>query len=159
MSGKLLNSLTPQIDVAFAAGHSSQIFVPGKIGENIAVTLGLPQQAIVQTSNFIGYMLEYAAEKKLENVLLLGHLGKLVKVAAGNFHTHSKVSDARLETLAAYSALLRYGAVWNKRIFTYNATTEATMSVINDYKLGEELYPLNCVSGPVSVPCGMYTTT
>ncbi|WP_196592405.1 cobalt-precorrin-5B (C(1))-methyltransferase CbiD [Pectinatus frisingensis] len=137
------NSLTPQIDVAFAAGHSSQIFVPGKIGENIAVTLGLPQQAIVQTSNFIGYMLEYAAEKKLENVLLLGHLGKLVKVAAGNFHTHSKVSDARLETLAAYSALLGMEQSGIKRIFAC-ATTEAAMSVINDYKLGEELYPLLC---------------
>lgn len=137
------NSLTPQIDVALAAGFSNQIFVPGKIGENIAVNLGLPQQAIVQTSNFIGYMLEYAADKNLAGILLLGHLGKLVKVAAGNFYTHSKISDARLETMAAYSALLGMDKEGVKKIFDC-ITTEAAMEVVEEYHLEDKLYPLLC---------------
>ena len=137
------NSLTPQIDVALAAGFPDQIFVPGKIGENIAVSLDLPKQAIIQTSNFIGHMLEYASEKKLKNILLLGHLGKLVKVAAGNFHTHSKISDARLETLAAYSALLGMEQRGIEMIFNCT-TTEAAMPIIDEYHLGNKLYPLLC---------------
>ncbi|WP_196603403.1 cobalt-precorrin-5B (C(1))-methyltransferase CbiD [Pectinatus haikarae] len=137
------NSLTPQIDVALAAGFSDQIFVPGKIGENIAVALGLPRQAIVQTSNFIGHMLEYAADKNLNGVLLLGHLGKLVKVSAGNFYTHSKISDARLETIAAYSAFLGMEQAGIKRIFNC-ITTEAAMTIIKEYHLEQELYPLLC---------------
>ena len=57
------NSLVPQIDVARAAGAEELVFVPGKIGENLAKAWGLPQKLLVQTSNFIGFMLEKAAER------------------------------------------------------------------------------------------------
>ena len=98
------NSLVPQIDVALAAGYRDLVFVPGKIGERLARNAGLPEAAYVQTSNFIGFLLDAAAERKAESVLLFGHIGKLAKVAAGNFYTHNRISDARLETLAAYAA-------------------------------------------------------
>lgn len=100
------NSLTPQISVAKANGFDDIIFVPGKIGENIASKLNLPAKAMVQTSNFIGHMLEFTADEGIKSVLLFGHLGKLVKVAGGIFYTHSKIADARLEILASYAALL-----------------------------------------------------
>ena len=95
------NSLVPQIDVAKAAGFDTLVFVPGKIGETIAKQLGFDDGAIIQTSNFIGFMLEAAADKNVARVILCGHLGKLAKIAAGVFHTHNRVADARLETLAA----------------------------------------------------------
>ena len=98
------NSLVPQIDVAKAAGFDQLIFVPGKIGETCALKLGFDAGAIVQTSNFVGFMLDEAAERNIAKIILCGHLGKLVKVAAGIFHTHNRVADARLETLAAYCA-------------------------------------------------------
>ena len=40
----------------------------------------------------------------MKEILLFGHLGKLVKVAGGIFHTHNRMADARMETLAAYMA-------------------------------------------------------
>ena len=95
------NSLVPQIDVARAAGAEELIFVPGKIGENLAKSWGLPQERLVQTSNFIGFMLERAAERGIVRVMLFGHIGKLSKVAAGVFYTHNRIADARLETIAA----------------------------------------------------------
>lgn len=98
------NSLVPQIDVALAAGFRTLVFVPGKIGENLAAKAQLPREAMVQTSNFIGFLLDAAAERHAEGVLLFGHIGKLVKVAAGNFYTHNRIADARLETIAAYAA-------------------------------------------------------
>jgi cobalt-precorrin-5B (C1)-methyltransferase len=128
------NSLLPQIDVAKAAGYDTQIFVPGKIGENIAVKFGLPQGAIVQTSNFIGFMLDAAAEKKLKRVLLFGHLGKLAKVAAGVFHTHNRVGDGRLEAMAAYAAAEGLPAEGVRRILAAT-TTEDAMPVIEEYGL------------------------
>ena len=128
------NSLLPQIDVAKAAGYDTQIFVPGKIGENIAVKFGLPQGAIVQTSNFIGFMLDAAAEKKLKRVLLFGHLGKLAKVAAGVFHTHNRVGDGRLEAMAAYAAAEGLSPEGVRRILA-STTTEDAMPVIEEYGL------------------------
>ncbi len=128
------NSLLPQIDVAKAAGYDTQIFVPGKIGENIAVKFGLPHEAIVQTSNFIGFMLDSAAERKLKRVLLFGHLGKLAKVACGVFYTHNRIGDGRLETMAAYAAAEGLPPEGVKRILS-SVTTEDAMPVIEEYGL------------------------
>lgn len=120
------NSLVPQIDVAKAAGFDALIFVPGKIGETIAESLNLPRGAIVQTSNFIGFMLEAAAERKIARVILCGHIGKLVKVAAGIFNTHNRVADARLETLAAYAAAEGLSAGEVQKILDANTAEDAT---------------------------------
>lgn len=128
------NSLIPQIEVAKAAGFTTQIFVPGKIGERIASSWGLPEEALVQTSNFIGFMLEAAADRGLEKILLFGHIGKLAKVAAGVFHTHNRVGDARLEVLAAYSASMGMPAEGVRRILQA-VTTEEALPVIEEYGL------------------------
>ena len=128
------NSLVPQIEVAKAAGFTTQIFVPGKIGERIATSWGLPTEAMVQTSNFIGFMLEAGADHGLERILLFGHIGKLAKVAAGVFHTHNRVGDARLEVLAAYSAAKGMPAEGVQRILQA-VTTEEALPVIEEYGL------------------------
>ena len=128
------NSLVPQIEVAKAAGFTTQIFVPGKIGERIATSWGLPTEAMVQTSNFIGVMLEAGADHGLERILLFGHIGKLAKVAAGVFHTHNRVGDARLEVLAAYSAAQGMPAEGVQRILQA-VTTEEALPVIEEYGL------------------------
>ncbi|NOZ59152.1 MAG: cobalt-precorrin-5B (C(1))-methyltransferase [Euryarchaeota archaeon] len=99
-----MRSLVPQIDVALAAGFTEVVLTPGRIGEKNALRRRVPEDAVVQCGNYVGYMLEQCAERGIEGVLLFGHVGKLVKVAAGIFHTHSRVADARLETLAAYAA-------------------------------------------------------
>jgi cobalt-precorrin-5B (C1)-methyltransferase len=120
------NSLVPQIDVAKAAGIDTLVFVPGKIGEEIAKKLGFSEQAIIQTSNFIGFMLEAAAERKISKIILCGHIGKLIKVAAGIFHTHNRVADARLETLAAYAAAAGLNSAEVQKILDANTTEDAT---------------------------------
>lgn len=129
------NSLEPQIRVAKALGYDSIVFVPGKIGEKVAVeTCGLPKDAVVQTSNFIGHMLEAAAAEQIKRVMLFGHLGKLVKVAAGIFHTHNRVADARLETMAAYLALCGAPQAAVREVLAC-ATTEAVLPIIETYRL------------------------
>ncbi len=133
------NSLTPQISVVKALGHEAVVFVPGRIGQDAAVEkLHIPLEFIVQTSNFIGHMLENAVQNGLKEVLLVGHLGKLAKVAAGIFHTHNRMADGRLETIAAYSAAL--GAPQAAITAILDCTTaEAAMSVLENYQL-EKVY-------------------
>jgi cobalt-precorrin-5B (C1)-methyltransferase len=129
-------SLTPQISVVRALGYDTAVFVPGKIGRDIAINrCRLPADRVVQTSNFVGHMLESAADQGLRQILLFGHLGKIVKVAAGIFQTHSRLADARLETLAAYAAAEGAPREAVEEILAC-ATTEAAAAVIGRYPLG-----------------------
>lgn len=132
------NSLVPQMDVAKAAGFQELIFVPGKIGENLAKKWGLPSGAVVQTSNFIGFMLEKAAEREIPAVLLFGHIGKLVKVAAGIFYTHNRIADARLETIAAYAAAEGLSQEGVREILQSN-TTEDALTVLQKAHLEQSV--------------------
>jgi len=100
-----LRSLLPQVDMALAEGHTALYLAPGTFGERAArEQLGAPETAIVQCSNFAGDVLDHCAGKGVERVVLVGHAGKLVKLAAGLWNTHSRHGDARLETLAALAA-------------------------------------------------------
>lgn len=135
------NSLSPQISVAKALGYESIVLVPGKIGQDIAIKqYGLPENAVIQTSNFIGHMLEFAVHEEIKNILLFGHLGKLVKVAAGVFHTHNRIADARMETIAAYMGALGAPQKAIKEILNCT-TTEAAMPIIEYYQMSD-LYNL-----------------
>ncbi|HMM20301.1 MAG TPA: cobalt-precorrin-5B (C(1))-methyltransferase CbiD [Selenomonadales bacterium] len=133
-------SLTPQISVVKALGHIRLVFVPGKIGQTIATErYGLPAQCVVQTSNFIGHMLESAVELGMKEVLLFGHLGKLVKIAAGVFQTHNRMADARLETLAAYAAACGAARDAVEAILAAT-TTEAAMPILEATGLAAPVY-------------------
>jgi cobalt-precorrin-5B (C1)-methyltransferase len=99
-------SVAAEIDVAIASGHERLILVPGSIGEEMAIQLlGASTEEIIQTGDFIGYMIKRAAEKGVKHIVVLGHPGKLVKLAAGISNTNYRVADGRREVVAAYAAL------------------------------------------------------
>ncbi|HUW63470.1 MAG TPA: cobalt-precorrin-5B (C(1))-methyltransferase CbiD [Spirochaetia bacterium] len=97
------DSLVPQVTMALAAGHRNLVLTPGRMGLTLAARYGLPGAAVAEMGNFVGFMLERCVEHGVAGILLWGYHGKIAKVAAGVFHTHSRVADARLETLAAYA--------------------------------------------------------
>lgn len=78
----------------------------GNMGEKSLMELGIPANKICICSNFVGYMLREGAALGVSKVLLAGHIGKLVKLSGGIFHTHSHVADAKNEIIAANLALL-----------------------------------------------------
>ncbi|HHW43327.1 cobalamin biosynthesis protein CbiD [Desulfofundulus thermobenzoicus] len=101
------DSLVPLVDMARAAGYRQIVLTPGRLGARMAQEqYGFPETAVVEMSNFVGFMLDTCVEKGITHVLLWGHHGKLIKVAAGIFHTHSRLADARREILASYTAML-----------------------------------------------------
>ncbi|MFQ5975354.1 MAG: cobalt-precorrin-5B (C(1))-methyltransferase CbiD [Candidatus Hydrothermarchaeales archaeon] len=118
-------SLSPQIDIALAAGFDDLVLVPGRISERNAIAADVPEDAIIQMGNFVGFILKECARKGVKRALLYGRSGKLVKVSAGIFDTHSKTADARLETIAAHAASLGAGKETVKGILNANTTEEA----------------------------------
>ena len=100
-------SITIELTMLYNQGHRSVVLVPGNYGEDFATnTVGIPAGRIVNMSNFVGHVLKEVQRIGFTKVLMIGHMGKFVKVAAGIFSTHSKDSDARMETLVANLALM-----------------------------------------------------
>jgi len=119
-------SLEPLVDMAVAAGYRKVVLTPGRMGVRRAVEqYGFPQESVVEMSNFVGYMLDVCADRRFEAVLLWGHHGKLIKVAAGNFYTHSKMADGRMETIAAYAGVAGATASLIKKILEATTAEEA----------------------------------
>jgi cobalt-precorrin-5B (C1)-methyltransferase len=76
--------------------------VIGENGLDLAGQLGLSAVGpVIKTGNWIGPLLVAAAEAGVQDLLLLGYQGKLVKLAGGIFHTHHHLADGRLEVLVA----------------------------------------------------------
>lgn len=90
-----------------APGPRRLVLAPGNYGLDYLAS-ALPQFErfpVVKTSNFIGDTLDMAATAGFEQVLLVGHVGKLVKLAAGVMNTHSHTADGRAEVFCAHAAL------------------------------------------------------
>lgn len=101
------HSISIEMNIHRKRGDESIVLVPGNYGEDFAKdNLHIPADQIVQMSNFVGYVLHEAQRLKFKKVLLIGDLGKMIKVSGGNFSTHSKDSDARAEIMVANLALL-----------------------------------------------------
>ncbi len=133
-------SLVPQIDVAVSAGFERVFFVPGNIGERITKKLfNPPEDDIVQTGDFVGYMLDKAVEKGVKEIVFLGHPGKLAKVAAGIFNTHHKAGDARNEVVAAYAGAAGADAALIGRILRAN-TTEEDITILKQTGLSDQVF-------------------
>ena len=85
---------------------------------------------VVKTSNFIGDTLDMAASAGFEQVLLVGHVGKLVKVAGGIMNTHSHTADCRTELFCAHAALCGAGRELCAALYAA-ATTDACLELLD----------------------------
>ncbi|AJQ98122.1 Cobalt-precorrin-6 synthase, anaerobic [Enterobacteriaceae bacterium bta3-1] len=123
-------SLALELEMKRAQGMTSVILVPGNHGERfVQEHMQIDAERVVTMSNFVGYMLQEAQRLGFQRVVLVGHLGKLIKVAAGIFHTHSHIADGRMETLVARLALLGAPHEFLRAVFECS-TTEAAMELI-----------------------------
>ena len=137
-----IDSVVAQMDVAVAEGHRRLILVPGNIGEKLATQmLETPTDAVIQTGDFPGYMIKKAVEKGVKEIVILGHPGKLVKLAAGIFNTNHHVADARREVVAAYAAMAGASRDIVAKIMQAN-TTEEMAKILEGYKLCEVTFNL-----------------
>ncbi|MDR0805902.1 MAG: cobalt-precorrin-5B (C(1))-methyltransferase CbiD [Enterobacteriaceae bacterium] len=123
-------SLSLELEMKRASGLNQIILVPGNHGERfVSEQLHINSDYVVTMSNFVGYMLQEAVRLGFRHVVLVGHSGKLVKIAAGIFHTHSHIADGRMETLIAHLALLGAPLTLLQAI-EQSDTTEAAMELI-----------------------------
>ncbi len=113
----LVDTIYVELKQRRAAGSSYVLLTPGNYGAAfIKDTLGIDPETAVMTSNFIGDALEICNQLGFEGILLVGHIGKLVKLAGGMFNTHSQYGDCRMDILAAQAAACGLSSAGTARV-------------------------------------------
>lgn len=107
-SQALLDTIRVELRQKRAEGKQAVAVSPGNYGlDFMKRTYDFDLEQSVKCSNFIGETLDMARELGFTELLLTGHIGKLVKLSGGIMNTHSKEADGRMELLMA--AALRAG--------------------------------------------------
>ena len=102
----IVDTIEVQIKQQAALGKKSLLVTPGLYGQSyVKNALGMSLEGAVKCSNFIGETIDMAGTYGFEEMLLVGNLGKLVKLAGGIMNTHSRVADARMDIMCTHLAL------------------------------------------------------
>ena len=127
MSEKALtDTICLEMRVLKENGHDCCIVTPGNYGSDfLKEKMGMDLSLAVKCSNYIGEAIDDAAMLDMKGILLVGHVGKLVKLAAGVMNTHSRQADCRMEVLAAHAAMAGADRDTVTRIMGCINTTEA----------------------------------
>ncbi|MDR3239156.1 MAG: cobalt-precorrin-5B (C(1))-methyltransferase CbiD [Clostridiales bacterium] len=113
-------------------GRAALLLTPGNYGAAFAKERwGLDLDQAVKCANFIGEALDYAAYLGFDDVLIAGHAGKLIKLAAGIMNTHSRAADGRMEILTAHAAVAGAGPDLAASLMDC-ATTDAAFSLLDE---------------------------
>ena len=132
----ILDTIQLEMDQAALSNPRQLILAPGNYGldylrDAYPEFAGIP---VVKTSNFIGDTLDMAATAGLEEVLLVGHVGKLCKLAGGIMNTHSHTADCRTELFCAHAALCGADRALCARLMDA-ATTDACLDLLDQAQL------------------------
>ncbi len=131
----LVDTIRVEMDSHFAAGERHLLACPGNYGQDFAQNaLGIDLARAVTVSNFIGETLDYAVHKGFYSVLLIGHAGKLCKLAAGIMQTHSAYADGRQEIFAAHAALCGAGQDTVRQLMD-SVTVDACIAILEEANL------------------------
>lgn len=133
----LRDSIELEIRQHAAMGRHGVVLTPGNYGgQFISGHFHLNGAPVVFISNFVGDAIDCCVREGFTNVLLVGHIGKLVKVAGGIMDTHSRTADCRAEILAAHAALAGAGAKTVHEIMS-SVTTTTALEVIEAAGVGD----------------------
>ena len=100
----LIDTIRVELNQKKENGASYVLLTPGNYGmDYIKQNICSSTDAVVMTSNFIGDTLDICRESGFCGALLVGHIGKLVKIAGGMLNTHSKYGDCRMEIMASHA--------------------------------------------------------
>ncbi|MGM9583505.1 MAG: cobalt-precorrin-5B (C(1))-methyltransferase CbiD [Phascolarctobacterium sp.] len=123
----LIETMYVEMRAQKARGNKNLLVFFGNYGEDFTRdVMQLDLEGAVTCSNFVGELLDYAVYLGFETLLLIGHSGKLVKLAQGVMNTHSKYADCRTELFALQAMFYGASVEVGKEIYGCLTTDEVT---------------------------------
>jgi len=124
-------SIVNSIDVAVADGLREVVITTGGKSEEFAQRVwALPETAFVQMGDWVGFTLTYCRKRGVAKVDVAGMIGKLSKIADGEFYTHARQSAVNLDGLAAIAESVGAPPAVVERIRAANTAREAQEIVL-----------------------------
>lgn len=99
------DSLALELSQIYAKGYRYVVFVTGNQGHKMLERHFGRLEPVIMAGNYIGFLIERAADLGFFGVLIGGQYGKLMKLAAGIMNTHSHIADGKMEILCTHAAL------------------------------------------------------
>ena len=135
----VVETIRTELSMRAADGKTVVLFTPGNYGADyIKNELHIDPEIAVTTSNFIGDAFAIAAELGFRGALLVGHIGKLIKVAGGMFNTHSRYGDCRMEIFASHAGMCGASADVVRRIMD-SAMTDDMLAILDEAGLRQSV--------------------
>ena len=123
----LIDTMYTEMDSRKANGYKDLLVFFGNYGADFTRDeMKIDISTAVTCSNFVGELLDYAVLQGFESVLIIGHSGKLIKLAQGVMNTHSKYADCRSEFLALQAMFHGASPAVGKEIYQSLTTDEMT---------------------------------
>lgn len=140
----IVDTIETEIRQMHRRGETNLLVTPGNYGQSYASEyLHLDLAKSVKCSNYIGDTIDLAVAYEMKNFLLVGNIGKLVKLAAGIMNTHSRVADGRCEILAVHAVLCGGNAdLANKIMHCIN--TEEILQLLEERDLRKQVCESIC---------------
>ena len=130
-SAALVDTIRTEVKMRKAEGHEYLFFTLGNYSENfIARTMPFDIDKSVKCSNFIGDAVDTALENGFRGILIIGHIGKLVKLGAGIMNTHSSQADGRMDVLVTCGVLAGADTALLRRLPDC-ATADAALDILD----------------------------
>jgi iron complex transport system ATP-binding protein len=136
----LIDTIGVELKQARKLGSERVILTPGNYGLDYLESqkIFLPEISVVRVSNFIGDALDLCSQLEFKQVLLVGHIGKLVKLAGGIMNTHSRYADCRRELFCTHAALCGASQESCEKLMDC-ATTDACIELLLQEGLKEKV--------------------
>ena len=135
----VVETIRTELSMRAADSKTVVLFTPGNYGADyIKNELHINPEIAVTTSNFIGDAFALAAEFGFRGALLVGHIGKLIKVAGGMFNTHSRYGDCRMEIFASHAGMCGASAEIVQRIMD-SAMTDDMLAILDEAGLQQNV--------------------
>jgi cobalt-precorrin-5B (C1)-methyltransferase len=135
----LIDTIRLEMNQQKEKGCRDLLVCPGNYGETFARSVLGIESPLVHCSNYIGEMLDFTVELGFDGLLLIGHAGKLVKLAAGIMNTHSRYADCRMEVIAVHAALHGAGKETVKEIMA-SLTAPQAVTVLDRHGLRSQVF-------------------
>lgn len=128
----IIDTIRTEINMHMADGERTLLIAPGNYGQDFLLNnLNIELKRSIKCSNYIGDTIDMVCDAGAESMLLVGHIGKLVKLGAGIMNTHSRVADGRMEVLSACAIQAGAGADTAKQILDC-VTTDAALEILKE---------------------------